>query len=213
RPSLAPIGRAIRRSGMLRADNVRLSHTACTRSRTGSNTTSPQRQPDPSAMGSASATSKEPNPNARRTCSGGGPWLTPRTVPHIDALAGLLAVFAAHIAVSAAHIAVSAGCAVTPQPRGPTHNPRDTTRYRLGTSTQYVGKLGSTCLAQASTPPPRWVASRKPALCSAANASADRAPDLQCNTIGLSCGNSARASPERMRSFGISLAPLMLTIS
>src|SRR5699024_2875340 len=82
-----------------------------------------------------------------------------------------------------------------------------------GKGHQYVGRLGSTWLAHAVTPPPTCVASENPARCRAASASAERPPVLQCSTIGLSCGNSANAAPERMLSFGTNFAPGILTIS
>jgi hypothetical protein len=44
---------------------------------------------------------------------------------------------------------------------------------------QYTGTLGSTVLAQAVMPPPRWRAVEKPDCLSRASASAERAPLLQ----------------------------------
>src|SRR5215469_6994288 len=68
---------------------------------------------------------------------------------------------------------------------------------------QYVGRLGSTWLIQASTPPPTWTASEKPAFLTTARASALRTPLLQCSTIRLSCGSLSSATPVRNWSFGI----------
>ena len=68
-------------------------------------------------------------------------------------------------------------------------------------------------VAQAVTPPWTWTASRKPAAFTAASASAERTPVLQCSTIGLSFGSCASARPERISSLGISYAPGMGTIS
>src|SRR5690606_31715524 len=95
----------------------------------------------------------------------------------------------------------------------PRHAPAGARRRPLGPASQYVGRLGSICFAQASTPPPRCTASGRPARCSAASASADRPPDLQCSTIGLSCGSSASASPDSILSFGISFGPSIRTTS
>src|SRR5690606_24917415 len=78
---------------------------------------------------------------------------------------------------------------------------------------QYLGRLGSTVSIQERIPPPTCTASEKPAFLTAASASADRPPDLQCRMICLSCGSLANASPVRNSPLGMRTAPGMLTIS
>ena len=67
--------------------------------------------------------------------------------------------------------------------------------------------------SEAVTPPNTCTASLKPAFLTAANVSADRTPVLQYMTIWRSWGSEASASPRRMSSFGIKVAPGMRTIS
>src|SRR5690606_1221378 len=86
-------------------------------------------------------------------------------------------------------------------------------RHERSVRPQYVGSEGSTCLTQASTPPCRWTASRNPAALTVASASAERTPDLQYSTICRSWGSSASASPDRIRSFGMSTLSGIRTIS
>ena len=72
---------------------------------------------------------------------------------------------------------------------------------------------GSSCLPHATIPPCTCTASEKPAFLTTASASAERTPDLQCSTDGLSCGNLGQRLAGQDAALGDQLAPGMLTIS
>src|ERR1019366_1616512 len=107
------------------------------------------------------------------------------------------------------------GCTVTPECYGLLCHHRAAGHLASPRSrrSQYTGRVGSTWLTQASTPPPTWTASAKPASLTTARISALRAPLLQCRTIRRSCGSRERASPVRNWSLGMSTAPGIETIS
>src|SRR5215831_1930256 len=104
-------------------------------------------------------------------------------------------------------------CPAALEPAGQDRHPGAGQAGRLGYSSQYDGRLGSTCLTQASTPPPTCTASEKPAFFTIARHSALRTPLLQCSTMRLSCGIFSSAAPERNSPLGISVAPGIETIS